>query len=185
MGKHDPNHKPHCLPFQRHSILKPLKAHPNWVLTKLVFKDGRWSKPPFGPNGYQASHSDAASWSSFDAVCAAYDRGGFDGIGYVLDGKPHFGGRYLHGFDWDDCIDVDPLTGRRRLLPEVRRAVRELEITRLEISLTGAGLRGFFLHDEPLAARKQRIDGRSVELYSSKRFLTTTGLCFAGHEHLS
>lgn len=184
MSKDHLNNKPQCLPFHRDKILEPLKLQRNWVLARMVLKDSRWTKPPFRPDGRPASHSDATSWSTFTEVCLAYDRGGFDGVGYVLDGKPHFDGRYLHGFDWDHCIDINPVTGRRRLLREVRRAVDKLEISRLEISLSGTGLRGFFLHDEPIPVRKQRIDGRSVELYSSLRYLTTTGLFFAGHEKL-
>lgn len=152
------------------NILQELKAVPHWVLAKAVERDGKITKPPYQPNGRPASHSDASTWSAFADVKAAYERGGFIGVGFVLDGHPHFDGKYLHGFDWDHCIvDGD-------VLPEVMEVLIKLDIPRIERSISGTGVRGFFLHDEPLISRKKMIDGRSVELYSDKRYLTTTGI---------
>ena len=94
------------------NILPELKAVPNWVLAKAVVRDGKTTKPPYQPNGEPASHNNPATWSTFADVKEAYERGGYIGVGFVLDGKPHFGGRYLHGFDWDDCIEngrIDPV----------------------------------------------------------------------------
>jgi hypothetical protein len=88
----------------------------------------------------------------------------------VLDGKPHFGGRYLHGFDWDHSFE------NGRLDPVVYAELKKLSIRRTEVSISGTGVRGFFLHDEPLASRRRKIDGRSVELYSTLRYMTTTGV---------
>lgn len=184
MNKHDPSNPPRCLPLRPELILQELKACANWVMTKVIWKNGRWTKPPMMTNGGFAKVSDPASWTTFDAVCAAYSRGNFDGIGYVLDGKPLGDGRYLHGFDWDDCVEIDPLTGEMCPLPEVILEIDKLGISRLEYSLTGTGLRGFFLHGEPLKARKQRVGERSVEVYSSQRFLTVTGWCLPGREEL-
>jgi hypothetical protein len=96
-------------------------------------------------------------------------QGGYIGVGIVLDGRPHFGGKFLHGFDWDGCISNGVVD------PSVKVAVKRLHLPRLEISVSGTGLRGFFLHDEPLPSRKTKIEGRSVELYSTSRYLTTTG----------
>jgi len=150
-------------------ILPELRVVPNWVLAKLVVRDGKPTKPPFQPNGRPASHSDPTSWSPFVVVKRAYERGGFLGVGFVLDGKPHFGGRYLHGFDWDHCIENGVVD------PAVKAAIKELSISRIEISVSGTGIRGFFLHHELLPSRRTQINGRSVELYSNLRYLTTTG----------
>jgi putative DNA primase/helicase len=151
-------------------ILPELKAVPNWVLAREVVRDGKKTKPPFQPNGKLANHSDLATWSDFAAVKERYERGGYIGVGFVLDGKPHFSGRYLHGFDWDRCIEngvIDPI---------VDAQIEALAIPRKEISISGTGFRGFFLHDEPLTSRRTKIDGRSVELYSTLRYMTTTGV---------
>jgi primase-polymerase (primpol)-like protein len=151
-------------------ILPELKSLPNWVLAKAVLREGKWTKPPFQPNGKSASHSDPSTWSSFDTVKSAYERGGYIGVGFVLDGQPHFGGKYLIGFDWDHCI-LD-----RRTDPEVLATIKTLRIPRIEISISGTGIRGFFLSESLLPSQRTHIDGRSVELYSNKRYMTTTGI---------
>ncbi len=150
-------------------ILTELKRIDNWVLAKAVERNGKITKPPFQPNGCPASHSDTSTFSSYEAVKAAYERGGFIGVGFVLDGKPHFNGKYLHGFDWDHCRED------KKIDPEVLKLVKATGIDRIEISISGTGLRGFFLHDEPLQSRRTYINGRSVELYSNLRYMTTTG----------
>jgi putative DNA primase/helicase len=151
------------------NMLPELKAISNWVLAKEVIRDGKATKPPFQPNGRPASPTDPTTWSSFSAVKQAYERGSYIGVGFVLDGKPHFGGRYLHGLDWDHCIEnfvIDPV---------VNAEIKKLSIPRKEVSISGTGFRGFFLHDELLKSRRTQIAGRSVELYSNQRYLTTTG----------
>jgi hypothetical protein len=69
-------------------MLPELKDVPHWVLAKAVVRDGKTTKPPYQPNGQPASHSNPATWSTFAAVKEAYERGGFIGVGFVLDGKP-------------------------------------------------------------------------------------------------
>jgi len=150
-------------------ILPELKAVPNWVLAKAEVRDGKITKPPYQPNGQRASHTKKETWSTFAAVKKGYEEGGYIGVGFVLDGKPHFGGRYVHGFDWDHCIEGDVLD------PSVEAKLNDLRISRIELSVSGTGIRGFFLHDEPLASRRTWIGDRSVELYSAQRYMTTTG----------
>jgi putative DNA primase/helicase len=150
-------------------ILPELKAVPNWVLARAVVRDGKITKPPYQPNGEPASHSNQATWNTFAAVKQAYERGGYIGIVFVLDGKPHFGGHYLHGFDWDHCFEND------RLDPVVYAELKKLSIPRTEVSISGTGVRGLFLHEEPLPSTRTKIAGRSVELYSTLRYMTTTG----------
>lgn len=153
-------------------ILPELKALPNWVLADSA-------KVPRQPNGQFANVADLRTWSTFDQVRAAYRPDWYIGIGFVLDGKPHFSRKYLHGFDWDRCIDGDEID------PAVKADVKRLGITRLELSVSRTGLRGFFLHGDLLKSRQNRIAGRSVELYSNHRYLITTGLAFPGFEALS
>jgi putative DNA primase/helicase len=152
-------------------ILPELKAIPNWVLAKAIVRGGKTTKPPYQPNGQLASHSDPATWSDFVDIKRAYERLARDviGVGFVLDGKPHFGGQYLHGFDWDHCIDKGVVD------PEVQAELERLEIPRVETSISGTGIRGFFLTDEPIGSVRTQIAGRSVELYSTRRYMTTTG----------
>lgn len=153
-------------------ILPEMKAVPNWVLADK-------NKVPFQPSGMVASSTDPATWSAFDGVRQAYDPRRYIGVGFVLDGQPHFNGKYLHGFDWDKCVEDG------RLDPAVRASIMQLAIGRLEISVSGTGLRGFFLHDQPLPSRRTKVDGRSVELYSNARYMITTGRAYKGCEALA
>jgi len=152
------------------NMLPELIEKPNWVLTKPVLREGKWTKPPLQANKKFASVTDSTTWTDFETVQTAYESGDFIGVGFVLDGKPHFNGKYLHGFDWDHCVE------NRQIDPEVEAVLKELRIPRLEFSISGTGLRGFFLHDEPLKSCRTNIQTRSVELYSDKRYLTTTGI---------
>jgi putative DNA primase/helicase len=151
-------------------ILPELKPIPNWVLAKAVVRDGKTTKPPFQPDGQHASATNKDTWSTFTNVKNAYERGGFIGVGFVLDAQAHFNGLYLHGFDWDHC-KVDGVTD-----DDVEAIVQTLGISRLEVSISGTGLRGFFLHHQPLNSCRSKINNRSVELYSDKRYMTTTGV---------
>lgn len=159
------------LPPDFANILPELKAIPNWVLAKAVTRDGKVTKPPFRPDGRPAKSNDPSTWSTYPMVKNAYKAGGFIGVGFVLDGKPHFGGKYLHGFDWDNCVDAN-----RAIDPEVQKVLDNLQIPRIEISVSGTGLRGFFLHDALIKSCRTQIEGRSVEMYSDTRYLTTTGI---------
>lgn len=152
------------------NILPELKAVPNWVLAKPVMRDGKLTKPPYQPNHKSASHSDPSTWSSFDDVRETFENGGYIGVGFVLDGKPHFNGKYLIGFDWDKCVTDEEFH------EGVKEQIQTLGLSRVEASISNTGIRGFFLCDEPLQSRRTVIDGRSVELYSDKRYLTTTGI---------
>jgi hypothetical protein len=114
--------KPHPLPVQLNNIPDELKALPQWVVWRYQWRldkkgKGKWTKPPYQPNGELAKSHDKEpedlphaidTWSSFEGVKRAYERGGFDGIGFVLtEGDPYA------AFDLDHCINsnfeiIDP-----------------------------------------------------------------------------
>jgi len=152
-------------------ILPELKAVPNWVLADTA-------KAPRQSDGRLASVTNPQTWARFDQVRASFDPTTHLGVGFVIDGKPHFQGKFLHGFDWDHCITFGQID------PAVRTKLDEFGIERLEISISGTGLRGFFLLDEVRPSRKTVIDGRSVEFYSNRRYLITTGIALPGKEVL-
>ena len=66
-----------------------LKALPNWLMWRYL-PPGRagqkWRKVPFQTNGKYAKANDNSTWTTFEACRAAYDHGGFDGIGFVFTG---------------------------------------------------------------------------------------------------
>jgi hypothetical protein len=56
-------------------IPSALKDKEQWVL--------HVNKVPHTPANEAASSADSETWCTFDAAVAAYQRGGFDGIGFV------------------------------------------------------------------------------------------------------
>jgi hypothetical protein len=109
--------------------LAPLIARNNWVNFNFVWKNNKWTKPLYRPSGVLASSTDPTTWSTYDAVIAAYDRGGFDGIGFVLEDD-------IGGFDLDDCRSLE--TGL--IHPWAARLV-ERAGSYVEITVSGEGLR--------------------------------------------
>jgi len=148
-----------------------LTAQPSWVMWSYAIKDGKWTKVPRQPGGSYASSTNSATWHTFSSVRAAYQRGGFDGVGIVLTGQPLENGLYLVGLDFDDCL----ISG---VLDDAPRKAVELLDTYCEISPSGEGIRLFLLHDNPTPACKKNVAGKSREVYSTGRYLTVTGHVF-------
>lgn len=145
-----------------------LTAQPHWVLWKYELKDGKWTKVPKRTNGSNASTTNPATWHTFASVRAAYHPDIFDGVGIVLTGKPLANWLYLIGIDFDYCLTDGVLDDAPS------KAIAMLN-TYCEISPSGEGIRLFLLHDKPTPARKNKVAGKSREIYSSGRYLTVTG----------
>ena len=145
-----------------------LREHPAWVLWKLEHRPGQ-AKPAKVPynarTGQRAAADDGSTWADFDTSAAAYQRGGFDGLGVML--HPSYG---LVGVDLDGCRD--PQTGA--LQPWALNAVQDLS-SYTEASPSGTGLRVFCTGKLPPGRRRRG----PVEVYDSGRFLTVTGAALA------
>ena len=147
-----------------------LKSLPNWVLWRhLVPKSmgKKWRKVPVQPNGKTADTTDRSTWSQFDACCAAYDRGGFDGLGFVFDGEIGPDGLCYCGVDFDACVR----DGNVQSLAQNR--IKRLD-TYTELSPSGTGFH-CIARAEPLD-RIVKFDG--VEVYTKARYFTFTGVAF-------
>lgn len=145
-----------------------LTSQPNWVLWRYMLIGGKYTKVPKQPGGSNASTTNPATWCTFDRARAAYQRGGFAGVGIVLTGNPLGNGRYLIGLDFDHCL-IDGV------LDDGPRKAIELLDTYSEISPSGEGIRLFLLHETPILACKTNVAGKSREVYSTGRYLTVTG----------
>ena len=158
--------RPVALPVAPDRIPGELKAIPNWVGWRYEWRvdkrgEGKWTKPPHHVDGGLASSTDPATWTRFEEALAAYERGGFDGVGLVV--AKNLG---IVGADFDHCRD--PETGV--IDQEVLQAVERLQ-SYTEVSPSAAGLRVFAYATLPLTGRKRG----QVEIYDSGRFLTVTG----------
>ena len=138
----------------------------------------KWTKPPFKADGSKASTDDPRTWVSFDQAVTTFNRGNFDGIGYVLtvdrdatDDLPGTTDDGIVGVDLDHC--VDPKTGT--VEPWAQTIVDALN-SYTEVSPSGTGLRIFIFAKLPPEYRKIG----NFECYESGRYLTITGAHLAG-----
>jgi hypothetical protein len=153
------------------SVLQEYASRPIFVLWKFEkTKTGRLTKPPFQPDGRYADPADPGTWITYEQALAAYQAGGFDGIGLCLLETD------LVAFDLDDCFN-----GNGELEPAARKF---LEYTRsyTEITPSRQGLRVIGRSKGPGLHRKQRVpgaDGMSIETYRAcPRYITITGEIF-------
>ena len=145
------------LPLRTENIPRELKTRPQWVVWQAVGE--KPDKIPYSAKtGRKASSTDLMTWSTFPEALEAYERGNYDGLGFVFcSGDPYT------GVDLDNCVDEGG---------EI--ASWALEIARnlggyTELSATGSGLHIIVRGNVP---NRRKGD---IEVYSSKRFFTMTG----------
>lgn len=152
----------------RNALPKDLWDLPAFLLWKRKAKPGKpdkFDKVPFYANGAQrwganGSKADRARLVDFDAICAAFKRDKYAGIGMALLPDAPF-----WALDLDDCITTDG-----ELSPLARRAVATG--TYCERSPSGHGVRALFAGK--VGANKKNHDA-GVELFDSRGFVTFTG----------
>jgi len=156
------------------NIPQELKRRNQWVLWKTITRAGKPTKVPYRPTGTEADSSDPASWSSYDAVADAYQKGGYDGVGYVFDPLDPYA-----GIDLDDCVLPDG-----SLKPKAQMVCDSIN-SYSEISPSGKGIKIFLKAKNPVNIQKK--DGKfqqgfaskkpdlEIEVYYGNRFFTLTG----------
>jgi hypothetical protein len=161
--------RPSPLTVRPEGIPAELQEGKRFVLWKYDFRKGKWTKPPYQPNGKLAGTTDPATWSTFAEVLAAYRQGGWDGIGRI-----HLPEDNLVGADADHCVAPD--TG------EVSGADAEAVLslaTYTEVSPSGTGLRAFCRGRKPGRKCKngafEIYDGLTKKGEPGGRYLTLTG----------
>jgi hypothetical protein len=170
----DPPAKPVALPVLFDNIPAELREGRRFVLWRYELRDGKWTKPPYQPNGRHADSTDSETWSTLAEVAEAYRRGGWDGIGRI-----HLPEDNITGADGDHCRN--PATGA--ITGKAAAAVLRLD-SYTELSPSGTGLRAFCHGRKP--GRRSRVGG--FELYDGLtekgepggRYLTLTGNHLAG-----
>jgi hypothetical protein len=160
--------KPTPIPPKFENFPPELKSLLNWVLWRFLppkSPAGKWRKVPCRPNGKPAVTTDRSTWSGFDECCAAYNRGGFDGVGFVFDGMIGTDGLCYCGVDFDDCVSDGVVQS------PARNRIEHLN-TYTELSVSGTGIH-CIARAEPLD-RPVKFDG--VEVYTTARYFTFTGV---------
>lgn len=145
------------------NIPPELTALHQWVVWKLEDNGKpKLDKVPYNPRtGQRAKSNDPATWGTFTEALTAYQRGGFDGIGFVFaEDDPYT------GIDLDSCRNLETA----RLEPWAEDIVDQLA-SYTEASPSGTGIHIIVRATLPSEGRK---NGK-VEMYESGRFFTTTG----------
>jgi hypothetical protein len=142
--------------------LNELRTRPQWVAWHYLERDGNVTKPPVNPrNGRGASHSDPATWGTYEEAAAFALKHGLPGVGYVLTDDDD-----ITGADLDDCIDEFDT------IDDWARKIAEHAETYTEISPSGRGLRLIW---RGKIDKTIKCDPARVEVYRHKRYLTITG----------
>lgn len=156
-----------------------LKARNQWVVWKVIDRDGKPTKVPCRVDGEFASSTDPLTWAPFEDAWDAYERGGYAGVGYVFAADDP-----LCGVDLDGCRD--PKTG---VVSEWAKKVITDFDTYAEVSPSETGVKLFVIGRNPLGSGKnrkvqeQKLGGKEpgVEVYDRGRFFAITGMRLKGH----
>lgn len=143
------------------AIPNEMKTYRQWVCWKLVDRGGeKPTKIPFNAlTGAMASVKEPLSWCTFDE--AVFYAPQYDGIGFVLTKDDPY-----------TFIDLDDTAGNQANLDRQLRIFKEFD-SYSERSPSGTGLHIIVKGHVPNGRRRA-----SVELYSTERYMTMTGVVF-------
>ena len=158
--------KPTAIPVQFDNIPLDLKMIPRWCMWKFMQvgegEQQKWSKIPMQANGHRGSSTNQDTWTDFLTAQNTYEKGGYDGVGFVFTGDDD-----LVGIDIDDCIDLDT-TEINEFAQDILSRVQGYA----EISPSGTGLKIFTRAD----LQKAHVDhDKGLEIYPKSRYFTITG----------
>jgi putative DNA primase/helicase len=148
-----------------------LTERPQWVLWRLEERGGKLTKIPYTDTGHRASSTDLMTWTTCAMALAAYERGNYDGIGFVFSSADPF-----VAVDLDDCRDPDS----GEISPWAQKIIDRVQEGYAEISPSGTGVH--IIVEGTVREGKTRKEvhekgkrvGR-VEMYGRAKFFTITG----------
>ncbi|WP_430482782.1 phage/plasmid primase, P4 family [Rossellomorea marisflavi] len=147
------------------NIPTELKNTPHWILWRSEKRDGKSTKVPYQINGDMAQSNNKRSWSTFPTIVKFYEKGGYDGIGFMFSKDDPF-----VGIDIDHCVSEGALT-------ELAEDVIETVQSYTEYSPSGEGIhiiaKGKLPLKGPGTGRKNPTIG--LEIYRHGRYFTFTG----------
>jgi putative DNA primase/helicase len=159
--------RPVALRVSPDAIPAELKSIDAWVTWRYELdKRQEWAKVPYQQDiSVKASTTDPETWASFEKVITRYQRGGVDGVGFVLAKE-----NGIAGVDLDHCFDES-----KKINLWALKIIFELD-SYTEISPSENGVRIFLKATLPPGGRKKN----NIEMYDNARYLTVTGCHRAG-----
>jgi putative DNA primase/helicase len=151
--------------YHFNNIPTELKNTPHWILWRSENREGKKTKVPYQINGEMAQSNNKRSWSTFPTIIKFYEKGGYDGIGFMFSKDDAF-----VGIDIDHCVNEGALT-------ELAEDVIETVQSYTEYSPSGEGIhiiaKGKLPLKGPGTGRKNPKLG--LEVYRHGRYFTFTG----------
>lgn len=146
------------------NIPDALRAQPwgVWRAEPRPDRPGKFNKKPrCSVSGHPIGANKPNLFGNFESACAAYQRGGYTGVGVLLTGNGIIG------------VDIDDVTKTFADHPEAQRWFEQAQLAGAycEHSPSGTGLRIFMAGKLPGSGRKSG----PLEIYDDARFLTVTG----------
>lgn len=143
------------------AIPAELRELRQWCLWKYEDKgSGKPTKVPYSYNGNLASVTNPASWCDFDTAFNVYNMGGYDGLGFIFTENDPYA-----------FIDLDHTTDKADYERQLR-VNREFD-SYSEVSPSGMGLHIIIKGSIPQGRKRS-----SIEIYSSGRYATMTGVVY-------
>lgn len=148
-----------------------LKQRKQWVLWRLVDRQGKATKVPFQPSGDLASSTGRETWSAFKAVVDSM--AGYAGAGFVFDKDDCY-----VGVDLDGCINPET-----KVVEQWAREVIVQLGSYAEISPSGTGVKIFgssavrWPHRKKIELPYPSVCDKqpAIEVYDSGRYFAVTG----------
>jgi len=177
MNHTDKENRPKATPPRFENCPQELRALPQWVMWRFIYKGTAWAKVPLTVTGDSASSTNPETWSSYQDVIFAYNQkqGFYDGIGLVFTRESG-----IVGVDVDECVTwaeepikwTEEKTVRPKFDPWATRLLLRLGEVYSEFSPSRTGLH-FYVKANPEAACKHSESG--IEIYAEARYFTFTG----------
>jgi hypothetical protein len=132
------------------------------VCWRYEHRDGKLTKVPYcATTGKLAATDEPWTWSEFNVAHAAVERFGYSGIGFVLTASDPF------------CfIDLDAPNGDPIIIERYNKILQAFD-SYSEVSPSGQGMHIICKATLPQGRRRNKI-----EMYSSGRYMTVTGLTY-------
>jgi putative DNA primase/helicase len=154
------------------NIPEPLTERPQWVCWRYEERDGKMTKVPYTDTGWRASTTDLLTWTTCAMALAAYERGHYDGIGFVFSSADPF-----VGIDLDDCRDPDS----GDIAPWAQKIIDRVQEGYIEISPSGTGVHIIVEGTVRDGRTRKEVHEKGkrvgrVEMYGRAKFFTITGV---------
>lgn len=134
-----------------------MKYRRQWLNWKWVEKDGKRTKMPIKVDGSPASSTNPDSWTTYARASRSNHPVGF----VITDDDPYI------------LIDLDHCVFDGEVDRWAKRIIRKIKPAFIDLSPSGDGLHLFIEGKLPENHRRKfDVDGREIELYQGKRFVT-------------